>query len=731
MRKLTLLSTFLMFFTLGLLAQTVPQGMKYQAVARNVDGTIIANQPISLKISLIDESGREIYFSETHYVKTNQLGLFDLTVGDGNVLEGGLSTVPWDRQDIWMQMALDQRGGNDFVTIYTSRLLTVPYAFHAGTASELVFPSDGDRAGCSGTGGVPANVWSLKGNCESNPAVDKLGTVDCADLVIITDNQERLRISCAGDIDIKSSLSVGKDLVVKQNVYLNTTGGSTTVNGPLTVANMSATNLTGTLNVAKATTLNTTLGVTGATTLGSTLGVSGATTLSSTLGVTGATSLSSTLGVTGATSLSSTLGVTGATTLSSTLGVTGATTLSSTLGVTGVTTLNNTLNVNGGGSYIANFVNSTNANGISIKVANATPNNVNNFITFKNSSGGTVGRIEGQNYNDWTTSFDFIFQTTFFALDEALTLAEAAAAAFSIPPDVAEAAVGGLQGATLIAHYATWEDEKEDKLGIVYESGSGDYAEWLEKKSPAEVFSYGDIVGVKGGKISKSMANPDNYMVVSKSPIVLGNMPMAGKEDLSEKVAFMGQVPVKVRGKVEIGDYIIPSDLNDGFGKGVNPAKMTLDQYKKIVGVAWSASKIEIGGTMVNVAVGINTNDAVAQIIRQQQEIEALKSSMNSIASYLKAKDPAFDAAMFNVSAQPAQEPLALAPSEATGTFSVTSPNRISSLMKDNPDLLKQVMADAKANLDKRGVDYNRYEQTKRLLNDENYLVEVLEEMGR
>ncbi len=45
---------FLLFFS-ATYGQTVPQGMKYQAVARNLAGAVIANQEIALKVSLLTE----------------------------------------------------------------------------------------------------------------------------------------------------------------------------------------------------------------------------------------------------------------------------------------------------------------------------------------------------------------------------------------------------------------------------------------------------------------------------------------------------------------------------------------------------------------------------------------------------------------------------------------------------------------------------------------------------
>ena len=55
-----------------------------------------------------------------------------------------------------------------------------------------------------------------------------------------------------------------------------------------------------------------------------------------------------------------------------------------------------------------------------------------------------------------------------------------------------------------------------------------DYAEYLPKANPNEIFYPGDIVGIKGGYVTKKTDDADLIMVVSSRPIVLGNLPAKG-----------------------------------------------------------------------------------------------------------------------------------------------------------------------------------------------------------
>jgi hypothetical protein len=190
---------------------------------------------------------------------------------------------------------------------------------------------------------------------------------------------------------------------------------------------------------------------------------------------------------------------------------------------------------------------------------------------------------------------------------------------------------------------------EESQLGVTYESASGDYAEWLERIDPKEQIKPGDIVGVYNGKISKATADADQLLCISFSPVVLGNQPAKAKEQLFDKVAFLGQVPVKVYGKVDRGDYILPSGLNDGSGVAVSPELMTIDDYLNILGRAWDSSNIE-SLKYVNTAIGFDNRDIMnlLQLKSQQnqkmneglkirtQKIEQAKEKLNRLNHDLK-----------------------------------------------------------------------------------------------
>ena len=694
MKKLILILLFTITSIICSLAQSSPRGMKYQAVARDMKGEILANSKIELRISLHSTSSlsNDTHYSETHSITTSDLGLFSIAVGDGIKEKGNFESIPWSTLNIWMEIQIKSKGETKFTSISNSQLLAVPYAFHAITASRLTDTGLRTDAVKAPTPGVPSNNWSLQGNISSDASKDRLGTTDYVDLVVITNNLERLRILANGNITMKRSLAIGANITADSSAYFNKVSGQTINYGPFTVDRQSPTLLSGTLTVDKATDLNTSLNVDGPTDLNSRLFVNNAspTKLTGTLRVDGITDLNGAFNVNNASptvltglltvkqnalfnqkvlidnaalqSTSTTTGglvvnggfglggnlnvggtskfggpvafaaavritdltesindTTGALIVSGGMGIAkrlnvgGSALLGNTLGVTGITSIFNVTqstaftngaliigggvgiakNLNVGGTftvstsadYIANFINTTNANGISIQIANGTPDNSNNYITFRNSSGGVVGRIEGETLSQLRDSDDYKFDRRGLVYDVAsgalnLGLATYDLASAIIDQISSAASVNACAGlgvvacppiASLIAGSASkvilaaivealtiaevavaavnlteWTNNKEGSVGVTYQSGSGDYAEYLMKQFPTEKIYASEIVGVKGGRISKNVEGAEKLMVVSFKPIVLGNTPNDAALPNYEKVAFMGQVHVRV-----------------------------------------------------------------------------------------------------------------------------------------------------------------------------------------
>jgi hypothetical protein len=315
--------------------------------------------------------------------------------------------------------------------------------------------------------------------------------------------------------------------------------------------------------------------------------------------------------------------------------------------------------------------------------ANQTPNNSNNFIQFRDNRNIIWGRIEGEtedeftndnDYNDDIQSLEYDIRdakldVSFQALDviiqsysilghktdfracfgfgSCITSGGTGTTIMAVSAWLVEITKGVLDAYSLDRaneNMDNYLNKRKEYAGVTYQSGAGDYAEYLLRENNNEAMDYGDIVGVKGGKISKNTEGAERIMVISRKPIVLGNMPQPNKEQDYEKVAFMGQVPVKVFGIVNIGDYILPSGKNDGIGISISPSNLTTEHIKKIVGIAWSESDNIFGFHMINVAVGLNNNDnnpiiekLETQVKEQAIVINTLKNQFEMLISRVDA----------------------------------------------------------------------------------------------
>ncbi|MFI5265025.1 MAG: hypothetical protein ACHQM6_10960, partial [Candidatus Kapaibacterium sp.] len=331
-----------------------------------------------------------------------------------------------------------------------------------------------------------------------------------------------------------------------------------------------------------------------------------------------------------------------------TVGIVTGNTQRLTLDASGNTTItggNTTINEGSGqfainctGSGFAAKINTSARSGLEIHCTQDGGTNLDNnthFIDFDDGSGLTRGSIQGQNFSEYFADPIQIINATFLAVNVALVAGAAAAAVdpFSLPAGVVLVA----QIAGLIAQYGAITGIQTNTttglgygLGVSYGSSAGDYAEYLKRENPEDKFYPGDIVGMKNGLISKNTDGAQSVMSISLAPIVLGNVPPKGHEAEYSKVGFLGQVPVKVRGTVNAGDFIIASGLNDGIGIAVSPDRITPEQFTMVLGRSWEASDFS-GIKYVKVAVGLNAKAMSEIISHEQTEIDALQKEVNEL----------------------------------------------------------------------------------------------------
>jgi hypothetical protein len=168
--------------------------------------------------------------------------------------------------------------------------------------------------------------------------------------------------------------------------------------------------------------------------------------------------------------------------------------------------------------------------------------------------------------------------------------------------------------------------------GIAYRTGSGDFAECLPRLHEDEAIEEGDVVGVIAGNVTKVTDGTHHVMVVTGQPAVVGNTPAPSDAHRYEQIAFLGQVPVKVRGPVQAGDYIVPSGRNDGTGVAVGTSTAVQGQ---IVGRAWESSDAA-GVKRIRTAVGLDARGPdVTDLTEQREAIRALRAEVDHLKAAL------------------------------------------------------------------------------------------------
>jgi hypothetical protein len=146
--------------------------------------------------------------------------------------------------------------------------------------------------------------------------------------------------------------------------------------------------------------------------------------------------------------------------------------------------------------------------------------------------------------------------------------------------------------------------EGNGSSGITLKSGGADFAEYLPRLNPEETLEAGDVVGIVAGRVTLATAGAHHIRVVSRDPIIAGSAPPADERQRYAIVAFLGQVGVKVRGPVEAGDLLIPSEAEDGTAIGVPLEAATHRQVASAIGTAWESSD-RAGVTLIKTALGI------------------------------------------------------------------------------------------------------------------------------
>lgn len=135
---------FILFLVLSSIvkvhAQNLPPGIAYQAVAikdgpfalggQNATSFNWAMKNIQVRFSIFEKyPGGAVQYSEVHKTTTDEYGVFNLIIGQGQPISGVFDDIPWELGTAHLQVEIDFDNNNTFKTTSFERFWSVPYAF--------------------------------------------------------------------------------------------------------------------------------------------------------------------------------------------------------------------------------------------------------------------------------------------------------------------------------------------------------------------------------------------------------------------------------------------------------------------------------------------------------------------------------------------------------------------------------------------------------------------------
>jgi hypothetical protein len=150
----------LLFLSLSIYAQS-PEKMSYQAVVRDANNTLLINQTVGMRISILQSTSGPVVYTETHSVDTNINGLVSLEIGNGSTSDD-FSTIDWNDGPYFIKTETDPTGNSSYTITGTSQLMSVPYAMYAKSSGSSL-PGPEGPSGATGQQGATGEM-GLDGN---------------------------------------------------------------------------------------------------------------------------------------------------------------------------------------------------------------------------------------------------------------------------------------------------------------------------------------------------------------------------------------------------------------------------------------------------------------------------------------------------------------------------------------------------------------------------------------
>ena len=107
----------------------------------------------STAVSIITIPIVNLVYEESHSATTSQIGLVNLSIGEGTVMSGSFSTIDWGNHNYFIEVAVDINGGSNYIVMGSTQLRSVPYALYAENSGSSI-PGPQGPIGLTGPAGA-------------------------------------------------------------------------------------------------------------------------------------------------------------------------------------------------------------------------------------------------------------------------------------------------------------------------------------------------------------------------------------------------------------------------------------------------------------------------------------------------------------------------------------------------------------------------------------------------
>jgi uncharacterized protein (TIGR02145 family) len=112
-----------------------PNGIHYQAVVRNSDGSIRSNSDVNVVFVITSSAfAGDTLYAESHFLTTNSIGIVACTIGYGSNIISDFSQISWGSGEKYLHVQIDG------INVSSQIMLSVPYAIYANGINMEISP---------------------------------------------------------------------------------------------------------------------------------------------------------------------------------------------------------------------------------------------------------------------------------------------------------------------------------------------------------------------------------------------------------------------------------------------------------------------------------------------------------------------------------------------------------------------------------------------------------------